>query len=368
VSEKSGPRLVGTYLIDPEKLHDTQILVERVESAAIVSAKNPEAVHVVPSKHAVEKSHPSVRLVETDVSVAPAGSWYAVTKFHIAPCGLAQCVLQLPETQSLVKAELDGHEALVQPIDHQRWRVQLSEPTLPQTLEIAVRSLDRFDPDARAIDLHRPSLWSAEKELPIEVGLWTLNRPKSRSVPSAVAAAHVSLQEAAVLKLDRLSGIADSSIDAATAMPKADVRNWLLPRVQELLSAKEIVENGRNSAINLESMRAIVHSDDDPATLAIARSEAWIAKMEEYTTEPPNGIDLGKNATKTPHNDLSDEALPGCETTSFVSQGNGNRLKIEFVPLGLTAGETRASLTALIVGLAGIAIWVAGRPNAVSPD
>ena len=368
-SEKQGSQLVGTYLIDPTKRQQApQILVERVEPVEMDSAKAREPTHVEPRQPAEESLPSSVRLAETTVAVAPAGSWYAVTKFRIAPSGLTQCVLQLPESQTLEIAELDGHAALIQPIDHQRWWVQLGEPTLPQTLEIVVRGVDRIDPDTRIIGLTRPSLWNAETEMPVEVGLWTLTRPKSADMLSAAAAARVSPQEAALLELDRLTSIAESATPSAMQIPRIDAHNWFGSCIRELSAAKQLVEALHGQASSEDSTPAIVHSDDDPATLAITRCEEWIAKAEELAAEPQSGNNLLADAATISHGNLSGEALRGSESTTFVSQGNENRVQVELVPVGMTVGETRASLLGLVVSVAGIAIWIVGRKHAGSTD
>jgi hypothetical protein len=365
-ADKTGPQLVGAYLIDPARLQDSELLIESVVPGATAATTTTEASHIAPSKQIEETSRPSVRLAETTVSIGPAGSWYAVTKFHITPHGLTQCLLQLPEAQSLVMVELDSHEALIKPIDSEHWRVQLSEPSLPQTLEVVARGTDRFEPGARIVDLARPSLWNSADGIPVEVGLWSLNRPASATLPLAIAAARVSPLEAAVLRLDRLTSIAESSTHVAKEIPGVDAGNWFVPRIRELLAAERAVEALRVQSSGAEVTPALVHSEDDPASLAVASSQAWIAQVEELAAGLPISEDTTIGAAAGLFDESLGEALPGIQRASYVSQGNENQLKIELVPIGVAAGETRISLLVLIVGLASVAIWFVGRPRAVA--
>jgi hypothetical protein len=362
-SDKTAHRFVGAYLIDPARTQDSQLLIERAETSPMTAATSAEGAQRAPGKSVQERSPRSIRLAETAVSIGPAGSWYAVTSFHISPCGIAQCVLQLPTAQSLVTVKVDDHDALIQSIDPQRSRVQLCQPNLPQTLNVVVRGTERLDPDAHIIDLARPSLWNLADEIPVEVGLWALDRPVSPALPVIVGSNQVSPLEAATLRLDRLTRIAESSTQATTEIPAVDAGNWLVPRIRELLAARQVVEILQVQASNMAATPALVHSEDDPTSLALASSQAWIDRAEELVSGPPISPDAATNASSPPLVTPSSEAPPRVQSANFVSQGDENRLAIKLVPVGITASETRASLLALIVGMAVIALWAVDRSH-----
>ena len=59
----------------------------------------------------------SVRLSDTVVVRGPSGNQLTATRFVIAPQGITECELNLPEGQQLVSANLDGRSARVRKID-----------------------------------------------------------------------------------------------------------------------------------------------------------------------------------------------------------------------------------------------------------
>jgi hypothetical protein len=232
-------------------------------------------------------------------------------------------------------------------------------------LEVIVRGTRSLDLDAHGLEIDHPCLWNADTAIPIEVSLWSLARPRSATKLTAPAAARASALDAAVLKLDRLTSIAESGSAAAGNLPNAtDTINWLIPRIRELAAARQRVENSSVAAGNAELSLAIVHPDEDPANQALAHCQAWITRAEALIGAA-NGAAANQFAALSA---ISTEPAavaspPELETTCFITHEAGDKLRVEVEPEGLTSDQARAGLVALIVATAGIAYRVARSPR-----
>jgi hypothetical protein len=363
--ETAGQQFVGTYAVDQRASEDARLVVEPLTSEAtrpVTKAESP----VTPTRPRPDELQPTARLVESYVFLAPSGSWFALTRFVIAPHGLTQCVLQMPNDQSLAQAQLDDHAALTQKIDNGRWRVQLGPPALPQSLVIVSRGVEQLDPAARVYKLARPILRNEERPIPVEVSLWSLSRPESATVPRAMEAAIAGPLESAVFRLDRLTSIAESAMPMAIEATGDDTRNWFIPRATELLSAQRRVQMLRSQADNSESHPSQVQTDDDPATLAVARSVAWLTQAKEWVGGLATGHDRASEPTAISSSQLLTDVVLGQATANFISEGGADQLAVEFLPVGLTMAETRMGLLAIIVTVAALSIWLIDRKHAAS--
>ena len=359
--DKPMRQLVGICVLDRTTSDDSQLLIEPVPAEADKTPAKIETSLAAARPRPDDASPPSVRLAETIMEVSPAGSWYSITRFVIAPHGMTQCVLQLPEAQRLVATRLDGQAALTQQLDSQTWRVQLGPPKLPQTLEVVTRGVSQLDSAARFVELARPVLRNSDSQIPVEVSLWSICRPTSASSPRAAGAALVSPLEAAVLRLDRLASIAESATPAAMEASREDSANWSIPHADELLAAKCAVQTLNTQGSSTSLAPSLVPTEDDAASLAIARSAAWIAQVGELAgTSKASELESAKAASDPSEPSLPDAARD-CTTASFVSESGDDRLTVEFVPVGLTAGGTRAVLLACVVSVAGLATWLADK-------
>ena len=113
----------------------------------------------------------------------------------------------------------------------------------------------------------------------------------------------VSALEGAVLRLDRLTSIFKSAIPLAKDESTEDAANWLVPRANELRSAQNLVQvlNAQNSSSG--SAPARVPVEDDPASLAVARSAKWLTELAGQGAAPP----LAQNKLSKLNPDLFDE-------------------------------------------------------------
>jgi len=144
--------------------------------------------------------------------------------------------------------------------------------------------------------------------------------------------------------------------------------NWFVPRGGELFSAKHAVESLNSERSSTALAPSLVHTEDDAASLAVARSAAWIAQIEELVGVSKSGdLEAAKTASD-PSEELSLDAPPGCTKASFVSESGDDRLTIEFVPIGVTAAWTRAVLLACVVSGAAFATWFAERQTNKSKE
>jgi hypothetical protein len=360
-SEDGGQLLVGTYEVNSTAPNDARLLIapDSVDSGRTVpETKSP----IVPlRKQHEDESLPGIRLAETNMQVASAGDWFIATRLYIAPHDLTQCLLQLPDDQRLVEVKLDGQAALIQRVDDRNWRVQLGPPTLPQSLEVVARGLHRLDPFLGSFTFARPVLKNGDVPIPVEMSLWSISSSERAAFPRASGAAPISRLEGAVLRLDRLTSIVEAAAPLAKNETDEDAANWLSPRVVELRSAQHIVQTLAAQNSNTGAAPARVQAEEDPASLAVARSTKWLAGIEGKAVTPQLGQSKLVEENFELSDDFGDDQSHDCKTVSFASESGEDQLTVDWVPGGMTAGESRMVFLAGVLCVTGIAYWLVGR-------
>ena len=130
----------------------------------------------------------SVRLAETSSYIGAGGGQLNVTRYLIAPAGLDQCEIKIPEQETLVRVSVDGRPALVRSLDPQRFQLQLSHPLLPQTVDVVTQSAARRAQANNRLEMTQPMLEQSGRVIPIDLSLWTTPRPlyRATAAPAAV--------------------------------------------------------------------------------------------------------------------------------------------------------------------------------------
>jgi hypothetical protein len=296
----------------------------------------------------------SVRLVETTTFLGTTGGEFSVSRFIIDPQGLDQCAVRLPVGQRLIRLSLDGHPALAQRVDPRRWRVQLSSPNLPQTLEIVARRVSRNADIDRTTELKRPGLEQAGQPIPVELSLWSLCSPTASAHLRAIGAATLTSTDRATVRLDRMTSISEAATPTVIESPTADGYNWYVRWVARLQSARELARAEQSPAAS-EIATGRVQAAENPAEAAIARCDAWIAQFEDLFVDAELAADTASDRLSTP---------PGCAWTHFVTNSPQATLDVEFVPSSVTPAQSRAIALVSIVALALAAGWLARQPSA----
>src|SRR5262249_9144200 len=157
------------------------------------------------------------------------------------------------------------------------------------------------EPGAQLAEIHRPILRSADAPIPADLALWTVRRPVLTALPRANGAATVNPLEAATLRLDRLTSIAQSATPAAFEGSSEDGLNWFIPRANELREAQRAVNALSSQTLDVNSPPSLVRVGDDPATLALHRSAAWIADVEAMAGAPQQDETQGRGGDWPPN-------------------------------------------------------------------
>lgn len=168
----------------------------------------------------------AVRLADTVVVRSLSGKQLVSTRFVIAPQGLVDCELQLPEHQQLVSVNLDGRPARIRELDSRRWAVALGAPQLPQMLDVVSCDAHAAIASPAQVDLQRPAIFAGGATIPVEMSLWSFGQWRITAQPRVSGASLVHSVDQAGLRLDRLASIAEAATPAAVAMPIPDGYDW----------------------------------------------------------------------------------------------------------------------------------------------
>ncbi len=317
-----------------------------------------------------------VRLAETVAHRDAKGGEFSLTRFIIAPAGLTQCVIALPEGERMVQATLDGHAALVRALDERHSQVQLGPPNLPQTLDVVTRATDlservRAEPDrasllsSRRFQLSRPTLEQLGRPIPVDLGLWTLCQTQLNGTTSVAGGASVTPAELAATRLDRLANISLSATRSVVELPLIDGYSWFVRWAAGLNAAENVASSLKRSAENAAETIRVPQQPDDSVPQSISRSDAWAEQIAEIFAAAGMAVaPLEPVATATFDPWLGMQSGEHC-AACFISDGHQDHLVVEWVPDGITAGETRFAALASLAALSLAAFWLIRKPAAL---
>jgi hypothetical protein len=309
-------------------------------------------------------SSASIRLAETAVHVGSAEGMLTLTRFVLAPEGLDQCVVKLPAGERLVRSTLGGHPALARQLDPRRVQVQLGPPNLPQSLDVVTRTVERPQDLSQLVEMRRPVLEQSGQPIPVEFSLWTLYRAPRGETARVTGGALVTPAELAATRLDRMVSISQSATRAVIESPVVDGYSWFADWVHSLEDVQRVAHSLHHSAAGLiDAIR--VPQTIDPVSDAATRCDAWIEQIAEVFA----ATDWAASpvATMGPSNlDPWLDAPNGADDrVCLISDGNENDATVEFVPEGMTAGQTRFVLLATLAAVAAAAVWLVRNPPAL---
>jgi hypothetical protein len=308
-----------------------------------------------------------LRLAETAVFVDAAGHQFTVTRFIISPQGTNECTLELPNGQRLIRITLDGRPALARSLDHRSWQVQLGPPNLPQTLEIVSRSIGEADMEARFVELSRPVITQSGQPIRAEISLWSLSRPNHRRQPRAVGAAAQTAAEQAVLRLDRLVGISRKATRPAMESPVIDGFHWFAKWAGQLRAASQAVQSFEHSVSGPGPDKAIRVAPPSSGAIPdpVALAEAWIQQFEDVFADAESMV---SQLDSLPGNEPDPWRLTDWDfgmRSCFVADGGQDRLRVEYLPMGLTPAAIRFAVLSSISLVAVAVLWLMRAPAAI---
>lgn len=113
---------------------------------------------------------PQVRLADVTVALPESGHGLGVISFDLEPAGLAACEVRVPPMQRLIQATVAGKPAVMQPLEHNRYRLLLQHEQLSQHIEVLFALSPDESTTARTQQLVTPTL----ADIPVERTLWTV--------------------------------------------------------------------------------------------------------------------------------------------------------------------------------------------------
>lgn len=315
--------------------------------------------HVSLSPQLAPRPSASVPLVETAALAGPGGGQYAVSRLVLVPQGLNQCVVEMPAPWQLMRASVDGHPALVEPLGDGRWKLQLTSTRLPQAIEIVSRCTEIPGADRYVVRLSRPTLVAADRPIPVELSLWSLAGRRSAAPPTVDGAKLVSGLQYAAWRLERLVSVAETGLPMAVQSPPPDDYNWLQPWAEVLAAARREAESARGDSGRQPASVQLSPSTDDQLATATSRVDAWLdAANDVLSRQLPGGSPAAS------HSELPPAAPDGGRWTYCVADGGMDHVTIAASSGGVSPGTVRVVGVVVIVGLAVALVWLATVPAA----
>ncbi len=306
----------------------------------------------------------NIRLAETKVQISSAGGMLSTTRFIIVPQSLSQCVVELPPHVQLVGATLDGHTVFARQLESNRWQIQLGTPNLPQTLEIVSRLVLKTDTPLRRVELSRPVLEQSRQRLPVELSLWSLQCDSAVNTPRVVNGAIMPPADQASLRLERLVSISQAATAAVLELPSIDGQRWFVTWSSLLkVAARDARALQRPTASGPVATR-VTQPSDDPLTVSTARATAWIGQMAELFANAEPVASRDDLPTESSDNSIAPDNCLFGQLYAFISAGNQDHLRIDFVPTGITDRLARLLALAALAALAVTAVWLFNKPAA----
>ncbi len=295
---------------------------------------------------------PSIVLADVRVALAIDGSSRSLASFDLEPAGLVSCELRLADGHRLIQATVAGLPSWPQEIGPGRWQLILGPRNLPQRIEIvsASASRGRFRSWSEN-ELHAPRLLVGEREIGVELRLWTVFSPSLSGTDTLTG---IEPTTAWRQELSRLQGIAvmiDLGADLLTEQGSVENARWFQRWARRFHHTLGIAERraagaGRSSEVRSE-MEAIIAAQ--PRVARWLRTSDEVAGFSSQTPLATEAVEIWKQG-------LQD----GMIDTRYDLPGGGPTLKLSY------AGEPKSDLAgrlaaALLLGIGAGATIVALR-------
>ncbi len=300
----------------------------------------------------------NVPLVETAALAGVGGGQYAVTRMVVVPQGLRQCVLAIPDHWQLVRASVEGHPALVEPVGDRRWRLQLTSDHLPQMIEAVSRCPQGAGPAGDGVRLARPTLLTGDRPIPVELSLWSLCGPPAQALLNVDRAKLATGHQYATWRLERLVGVAEGALPAVAQLSALATVDWLRPWAGVLAAAERDAATARQDVTGQIAIVQVSPSTDEQLATATARARAWLQVANDVLSQhAARSLPTGQSETEI--------GVPsGDRWTYCVADGGIDHLTIGAASAGISPGESRLIGILVIIGLATMLAWLVRLPAA----
>ncbi|MEX0643168.1 MAG: hypothetical protein WD468_10735 [Pirellulales bacterium] len=360
-SQKAAWELSGVKPAEtPSDLRPTRTPSAPARTFRVVT-RSYRVAHTPPQ---VDQPMASVRLADTVVVRGTGGNQMMATRFVIAPQGLTDCELQLPDGQELMFANLDGQPARIHKLDDRRWVVSLGAPQLPEILDVVSRDVRTLAPAGRRVDLQRALVSAGGEPLPVELSLWSFGQRRFTGRPQVDGASLVNAVEQVGLRLDRMASIAEAAMPTAIGLPIPDGYDWFRSWAKLLTEARQVARatiatSGRESSDSL-----VTRPVDEPLAPAEERIATWI----ERGYDALGWSDLGPPTDSPGASEHQFHWPPRIEGIGgwihCVADGSANQVTIELSRADAASGTSRIFAALAIAGAALASVWLVRQPLA----
>ncbi len=317
--------------------------------------------HMAAAPVSTNAPQPRIPLVDTSVVVGESSGQIGHSRFVVVPGGASDCLLQLPPSEQLLSAELDGHPALLSPTEGAKWRISLDSQRLPQVLEVVWNNGSNKGVDEKR-DVRRPILLSPTGPISAEISLWSVVHPTGHYRLSVEGASAVSPLDQAVLRLDRLVRTAESASSAA-ADAQPDGVNWFHTWAAELQTARNDVQDLIKTPNTATSIAELAPSSGEQVKQISSRLDKWL----EASTDLFGNVDSSSaapSAAEVANSVTSDVGNTDQETTRYIGEGDADRLVLKTTDES-TASRRLQAMAVLAAICLGVAVTFLGRLPAI---
>jgi hypothetical protein len=310
-----------------------------------------------------ESAGATVRLADTLVTTGPFGGQLTITNMVVVSRGLAECQVELPSHQQLVRVRSDGRPALIRQLDEHRWVVPLGAANLPLFLEIVTRSSGTNEQNDGRVELYRPTLAHDGKPIPVEVSLWSIGFPSGPAELSLAGAGAVSADEQAALRLDRLISIAESATRYAIEWPLADGKHWYLPWAQRLNTLREIASRAVSQVDNGASTLQVDSAVEEQLADATERIGTWMEQCDQIWSVPEEESPALNPSAPTELSTWDLARSNAGQWTYCVADGDAAHVVVDGLPSTPGQGKLGSLLAIFVIAASTIAVmrWPLGR-------
>jgi hypothetical protein len=320
---------------------------------------NPFQVALRPA--VVDRPGATVRLADTFVGIGPLGDQLVFARMVVVSQNVADCTLEVPSDQELLKVTVDGRPAAVRPQGKYRWRLPLGSSQVPQFVETFSRSVSGNPSSGLHFALSRPRLLIRDAPMPVEMSLWSFNHSWSSGEAIISGADRVSHAQQAASRLDRLVSISEAATAAALEAPFPDGYNWYHPWSARLTAARRETLEAAARPDNASATSQVMSATEEQVKQASERLDLWLeqcdATLAWLDLDPSPPAPIANAIVADPPIELSGDWI------HCVAEGGDPVLSIELSATP-TAGKTRLTGLAVIAIAAAATISLLRRPAA----
>jgi hypothetical protein len=252
-----------------------------------------------------------------------------------------------------------------------RWTVPLGQPRLPQILVVVTRSV-AVDRAFGRHELRRPTLFTDQVPLPVELSLWSIGRPTGAAPPDVEGAMTVAAAEHSVLRLDRSISIVEAATPTATALPKPESGGWFRFWAAHFSAMRQPAAAASTPSNVGQELSLVPATAEERQAEVWNRIDAWTQLSGESESagesdQLQNGPDKAADRPTDPLRLIA--ALPprladsNYKWTYCVADGAADQLTVGRLRASASFGRGRAIGLLTIVGLTALSFWFVRQPR-----